>query len=69
VLDEGVLLLEVAAGDVAGEQGGHELGGIVRLQVGGLPGQQGVGRGMALVEAVAGELLDQREHLLRLLLA
>ena len=68
VLDQRVLLLEVAAGDVAGQQGGHELHRVVGLQIGRHVGDQGVGRGMALVEAVAGELLDQPEEFGGLLL-
>ena len=52
----------------AGEQGRHELVRVVRLQVGRLVGDERVGRGVRLVEPVAGELLDQLEELLRLLL-
>ena len=39
----------------------HELDRIVRLQIGGLVGDQRVGRGVALVEAVFGETLQQIE--------
>ena len=66
MLDERVFLLEIAAGDVAGEERRHELHRMVGLEVGGLPGEQRVGGGMALVEAVAGELLDQAEQRLPL---
>ena len=68
VFDQRVLLLEVAARDVAGEQGRHEFDRVVGLQVGGRIGDQGVGGGMALVEAVAGELLDEAEQVGRFLL-
>ena len=38
-----------------GEHGRHELGRVVGLQVGGLIGDQGIGRAVRLVEAVAAE--------------
>ena len=47
----------------AGQQRGHELDGIVRLEPGGVIGEQRVGGGVRLVEAVAGELLHQVEDL------
>ncbi len=63
MLDQRVLLLEVAAGDVAREQGRHELDRIVGLEIGRHVGDQGVGGRMALVEAVAGEFLDHAEQI------
>ena len=63
VLDERVLLFEVAARDVAREEGRHKLNRKVGLEVGRLPGQEGVCGRVALVEAVARKLLDQRKHL------
>src|SRR5258708_758263 len=42
-----------------GQQRGHKLHRMVRLEVGGLIRQQGIGRGVRFVEAVAGELLHQ----------
>ncbi len=68
VLDQRVLAHEVAARDIARQQGGHELDRIVGFQVRRLVGDQGVGRGMALVEAVAGELGDQFPDLFRVFL-
>ncbi len=49
-----------------GKVGGDERRGVVRLHVRGLVGEQRVGRGVRLVEAVAGELLHQVEELHRL---
>ena len=46
-----------------GEQGRHELDRVVRLQIRRDVGEIGVGGGMRLVEAVAGELLHQIEDL------
>ena len=51
---------------LAGEVGGHELDGIVGLEVGGLVGDIGVGRGMGLVETVLGEILHRIVYLFRL---
>ena len=45
VLDEELLAL--GAVHLGGEQGGHELGRVVRLEVGRLVGDQGVGRACA----------------------
>ena len=45
---------------------GVEFGAVVRLQPGRLIGDQRVGGGVALVEAVAGELVDQVEQLVGL---
>ena len=56
MLDQRILLLEVAAVDVAREQGRHELDRIMGLEIGRHVGDQGVGRAVRLVEAVAGEL-------------
>ena len=44
-----------------GEQRGHEFDGIVRFQIGGLIGEQRVGAGVRLIEAVAGEFFHQVE--------
>jgi hypothetical protein len=44
----------------------HERGRMVRLQVGGVIGQQRVGGGVRLVEAVARELFHQVEDLVGL---
>ena len=44
----------------------EELHRVVRLEVGGLVGDDGVGGGVGFVEPVAGELLEQVEHLVRL---
>ncbi|MET3868693.1 hypothetical protein ABIC20_006002 [Methylobacterium radiotolerans] len=52
--------------DVEGHGGGQELDREVRLQVGSLVGQQRVGRRVALVEAVIGELGEQVEDLVGL---
>ena len=51
----------VGVGDVEAHRGGDELHRRVRLEPGGLVGDDGVGRRVALVEAVAGELVDQLE--------
>src|SRR5262245_58959939 len=61
MLDEDVALVAVL--DLAGEQGGHELRGVVRLEVGGLVADLGVGSTMAGVEPVAPEVHDQVENL------
>ncbi len=53
----------IGAAGLGGEQARHELHGVVGLQVGGLVGHHGVGGAVALVEAVAGEVLDEIEHL------
>ncbi len=50
-------------GGFAGEQRGHELDGVVGLEPGGVIGEQGVGGGVTLVEAVAGELGHEVEDL------
>ena len=44
---------------IAGEEGGQELGRIMGLQICGLVGDQGVGRGMGFVKAIAGKLCHQ----------
>ena len=54
--------LKLRPGDVAREQGGHELDRIMGLEIGRHVGDQGVGGRMALVEAVAGELFDHAEQ-------
>ncbi len=61
LLAELVQLVGIA--QVVGHGGGHELDGMVGLEVGGLDRDQGVGRGVTLVEAVAGELVDLLEDL------
>ncbi len=48
-------------GNFRAQQRRHELYRVVGLEIGGVVGQQGVGRGVRLVEAVAGELLHQIE--------
>ena len=48
-------------GGFAGEQRGHELDRVVGLEPGGVIGEQRVGGGVRLVEAVSGELLHQIE--------
>ena len=63
VLDD---LLRVA--HFVGQQGRHELDGIVRLQIGRLVGDERIARRVALIEAIAGEPLDQFENLLGLVL-
>ena len=45
---------------------GEEFGRVMRLQPGGVIGDQRVGGGVALVEAIAGELVDQVEQLVGL---
>ena len=45
------------------EHRGHELDGVVRLEVGGLVRDQPVAGGVGLVEPVAGEGLERGEHL------
>ena len=52
----------------AGQQRGHELDRIVRLEIGRVIREQRVGGGVRLVEAVAGELLHQVEDACRLVL-
>ena len=47
----------VGIAEIEGHRGGQELGRVVRLEIGGLVGDQRVGRGVALVEAVFGEAL------------
>ena len=46
----------------AREHSRHELGGIVRLEIGRLPGHQRVGRAVRLVEAVVREMREQVEN-------
>ena len=55
--------------DVAVHHRGHELDRVVRLQPGGLVADHAVGGGVALVEAVVGELVEQVPDLLGLGLA
>ena len=56
----------VGIGHVVGHRRGQELDRIVRLHVGGLVGDQRVGRRVALVEAVVGKAREQLEDRLRL---
>ena len=78
-VDVGAKAVEPAATDILDEQcqfvglrhveahrRGEEFGRVVRLQPGGVIGDQSVSRGMALVEAIAGELVDQVEQLIGL---
>ncbi len=53
LLAEDVELVGIA--EIEGHRRGKELDRIVRLEIGGLEGDQRIGRGVALVEAVAGE--------------
>ena len=53
----------VGVADIERHRGGEEFDRIIRLQIGGLIGDLGIGRGMALVEAVAGEFLRLLENL------
>ena len=55
----------VRVAQLCSEQGGHELHRVVRLEIGGDVGQEAVGGGVRLVEAVTGELLHQVEELRR----
>ena len=64
VLDEDREL--VGQRHVEAHRRGIEFGAVVRLQPGRLIGDQRVGGGVALVEAVAGELVDQVEQLVGL---
>ena len=52
---------------VEAHRGGVELVRVMRLEPGGVVRQQRIGGGVRLVEAVAGELVDQVEQLVRLL--
>ncbi len=74
-IDVGRQQLDAAAADILGEQGqfvglrhveahrrGEEFGRMMRLQPGGLIGDQGIAGGVALVEAIARELVDQIEQ-------
>ncbi len=71
-LDAEALRLGAELGELVGiahverHRGGQELDRIVRLHVGGLIGDQRVGGGVALVEAVVGEALEQLEDRLGL---
>ena len=56
-------LVPLGAVHLRREHGRHELGRVVRLQVSGLKGDQGVSRAMRFVEAVAAEMDDQVEDL------
>ena len=64
VLDEHAEL--VGQRHVEAHRRGEEFGGVMRLQPGGLVGDQRISGGVALVEAVAGELVDQVEQLVGL---
>ena len=55
----------VGVGHVERHGGGEELLAMVRLEIGGLIGDQRIGGGVALVEAVARELRDQLEDVAR----
>ena len=66
-LDAEALRLGAEFGELVGvahverHRGGEELDRIIRLHIGGLIGDQRVGRGVALVEAVFGEAFEQIE--------
>ncbi len=53
----------VGVGDVERQGGGHELDGVVRLEIGGLVADDRIGGGVALVEAVIRELGEKVEDL------
>ena len=55
----------VGVADIERHRGGEEFDRIIRLQISGLIGDLGIGRGMALVEAIAGEFLRLFENLSR----
>jgi hypothetical protein len=59
-LVDGELVGEV---EVAVHHGGHELGRVVRFQVGGLVADHGIGGSVGFVEAVVGELFQKVEDL------
>ena len=61
LLDEAIQLVGVA--HVERHRGGDELGRVVRLEIGGLIGDQRIGRGVGFVEAVAGEFRHQLEDI------
>ena len=54
----------VGVADIERHRGGEEFDRIIRLEIGRLIGDLGIGRGMALVEAVAREFLRLLENLL-----
>ena len=56
-------LVALGAVHLRGEHGGHVLGRIMGLEVSGLISDQGIGRAVRLVEAIAAEILDQVEDL------
>ena len=64
VVDEDRELVGLA--DVEAHRGGEEFVRVMRLEPRGLVGEQRIGGGVALVEAVAGELVDQVEQLVGL---
>ena len=55
----------VGVADIERHRGGEEFDRIIRLQISGLIGDLRIGRGMALVEAIAGEFLRLLENLSR----
>ena len=55
----------VGVAHVGGHQGSHELSRVVRLEIAGLVADDGIGRGVRLVEPVACKLLDQFVELFR----
>ena len=55
----------VGVADIERHGGGEEFDRIIRLQIGGLIGDLRIGRGMALVEAVAREFRRLLENLSR----
>ena len=63
ILDEHTDGLNV--GDVVGEVGRHELGRVVRLQIGGLVSHPRVASGVRFVEGVGGEFLPVAPNLLQ----
>ncbi len=60
VIDEQTELVGLV--EVVAHRRGIEFGRVMRLQPGGMIGDQGIGRRVALVEAVTGELVDQVEQ-------
>ena len=58
----------VGAARLRGQQRGHELHGVVRLEISGLECEKRIRSGVRLVEAVSGKLLHQVEDFYDLLL-
>ena len=61
VLHDRILLFEISTWNITREQGSHELGWIVRFEVGSLPGKQCIRGGMTFIKSVPSEFLDKTE--------